>query len=326
MRYIGLDSFGGPEVLHPKERPQPVPLPSEVLIEVHAAGINRPDCFQRQGHYPAPAGASDILGLEVAGKIVACGEDVTRWKPGDRVCALLAGGGYAEYATAPEGQCLPIPPEFDYVQAAALPETFFTVWTNLYDSGRLQKGESVLIHGGSGGIGTSAIQIAHAMGAEVFTTVGKRESVAICQQLGAKHVILYKEEDFEASIRDLTQSRGVDVILDMVGGLYFNKNIECLAPRGRLVQIATLQGSQVQLDLRKVMGKRLSLTGSTLRPRSVEEKSRIAGALELTIWPLLGNLALKPLIYRVLPLTQAAEAHRIMESSEHIGKIVLLVR
>ncbi len=326
MRYIGLDNFGGPELLHIKERPQPSPQPGEVLIEVHAAGINRPDCFQRQGLYPPPPGASDILGLEVSGKIVACGEGVTLWKVGDLVCALLAGGGYAEFACAPEGQCLPIPPQFDFFQAAALPETFFTVWTNLYESGRLQKGESILIHGGSGGIGTTAIQMAHTLGSEVFTTVGKRQSLAVCEQLGAKHVILYKEQDFESAILTLTNNRGVDVILDMVGGAYFSKNVECLATRGRLVQIATLQGSQVNLDLRKVMSKRLILTGSTLRPRSVEEKSRIGEALAKHIWPHLKEGAMKPVLYRVLPLAQAAEAHRLMESSEHIGKIVLQVR
>ena len=326
MRYIGLDNYGGPELLHIKERPKPSPQPGEVLIEVQAAGINRPDCFQRQGLYPAPPGASDILGLEVSGKIVGCGEGVTLWKVGDLVCALLAGGGYAEYACAPEGQCLPIPPQFDFFQAAALPETFFTVWTNLYESGRLQKGESILVHGGSGGIGTTAIQMAHTLGSEVFTTVGKRESIQVCQQLGAKHVILYKEEDFESAILTLTKNCGVDVILDMVGGAYFTKNLECLATRGRLVQIATLQGSQVNLDLRKVMSKRLILTGSTLRPRSVEEKSRIGDALAKNIWPHLKEGAMKPVLYKVLPLAQAAEAHRLMENNEHIGKIVLQVR
>jgi len=326
MRFIGITKPGGPEVLHLQERPRPEPSEDEVLIEVHAAGINRPDCAQRQGTYPPPPGASDILGLEVAGVIVACGKNVQRWKKGDTVCALLSGGGYAEYVCAPQGQCLPIPHGFDMLHAAALPETYFTVWTNLFESGRLQKGESTLIHGGSGGIGTTAIQMAHAFGAKVFTTVGKKESVQPCQDLGADRVILYKEEDFVSVVKNETEGRGVDVILDMVGGDYFVRNLEALAPLGRLVQIATIRGTHAELDLRKMMFKRLTLTGSTLRSRSVEEKSRLARELEKHVWPLLNKGELKPVIYKTFPLEKAREAHELMESSAHTGKIVLTVK
>ncbi|MEK2643948.1 NAD(P)H-quinone oxidoreductase [Bdellovibrio sp. BCCA] len=326
MRVIDMKNPGDPEVLYVRERPRPEPAAHDVLIEVHAAGINRPDCAQRQGTYPPPPGASDILGLEVAGIVVTCGSQVSRWKVGDRVCALISGGGYAEYVAAPEGQCLPIPKDFDMIHAAALPETFFTVWTNVFESGRLQKGESILVHGGSGGIGTTAIQMAHTLGAKVFTTVGKKESVAPCKALGADRVILYKEEDFVTAIKETTQGRGVDVILDMVGGDYFIRNIEALAPLGRLVQIATIKGTHVELDLRKMMFKRLTLTGSTLRARSVEEKTRIAQALEKNIWPLLNQGHMKPVIYKTFPLEQAREAHELMESSAHTGKIVLVVK
>lgn len=326
MRVIEIERPGEPEVLQVKERVRPEPGDHEVAIEVHAAGINRPDCAQRQGTYPPPVGASDVLGLEVAGKIVACGARVTRWRVGDAVCALITGGGYAEYAAAPEGQCLPIPEGLSMVEAAALPEAFFTVWTNLFESGRLQKGECVLVHGGSGGIGTTAIQLASAFGARVFATVGKRDSVGPCEKLGAERAILYKEEDFVAVVKSLTQERGVDVILDMVGGDYFNRNLEALAPMGRLVQIATLHGTKVELDLRKMMSKRLTLTGSTLRARSVEEKTRLAQALEKNVWPLLNQGKLKPVIFKTFPLEQAREAHELMESSSHTGKIVLQVR
>ncbi|WII72125.1 NAD(P)H-quinone oxidoreductase [Bdellovibrio sp. 22V] len=326
MKAIEIEKPGGPEVLHLRERPVPTPKAGEVLIEVHAAGINRPDCAQRQGTYPPPPGASDILGLEVAGKIAACGDGVKRWKKGDHVCALLAGGGYAEMVTAPEGQCLPIPNGLDFISAASLPETFFTVWTNLFESGRLQMGETLLVHGGSGGIGTTAIQMAHVRGVEVYTTVGKKEAVEACKKLGAARVILYNEEDFVAAVKEATNDRGVDVILDMVGGDYFARNLEALAPQGRLVQIATIKGTKVELDLRKMMFKRLTLTGSTLRARSVEEKSRIAHALEKNIWPLLNKGQLSPVIYRTFPLEKAREAHELMESSAHTGKIVLIVK
>lgn len=326
MRAIEVERPGGPEVLEIKERPRPVPATDEVLIEVYAAGINRPDCAQRQGSYPPPAGASDILGLEVAGKVVVCGSDVRRWKKGDAVCALITGGGYAEYVTAPAGQCLPIPTDFDMVHAAALPETFFTVWANLFEGGRLKNGESVLIHGGTGGIGTTAIQLAHTFGAKVFTTVGKRESVELCKKLGADRVILYKEEDFVTAIKTETRDHGVDVILDMVGGDYFFRNIECLAPLGRLVQIATLHGTTAQLDLRKMMSKRLTLTGSTLRSRSVEEKTRLAGELEKHVWPLIHQGKIKPVISKIFSIENAREAHEFMESSAHTGKIILKVK
>ncbi|MGZ3769416.1 MAG: NAD(P)H-quinone oxidoreductase [Bdellovibrio sp.] len=326
MRAVEVEKPGGPEVLAIKDRPRPVPKTDEVLIEIYAAGINRPDCAQRQGSYPPPIGASDILGLEVAGKVVVCGSGVQRWKKGDSVCALITGGGYAEYVVAPEGQCLPIPKDFSMVEAAALPETFFTVWANLFESARLKKGESVLVHGGSGGVGTTAIQLAHAFGAKVFTTVGKKESVSVCKELGADKVILYKEEDFVSVIKTETRDHGVNVILDMVGGDYFMRNIECLAPLGRLVQIATLHGTSVQLDLRKMMSKRLTLTGSTMRSRSVEEKSRLAFELEKHVWPLLNEGKVKPAISKVFSIDEVVEAHEFMESSAHTGKIVLSVK
>ncbi|MDG0817243.1 NAD(P)H-quinone oxidoreductase [Bdellovibrio svalbardensis] len=326
MKCINMEKPGGPEVLQIQERETPKPAAGEVLLEVYAAGINRPDCFQRMGSYPPPPGASDILGLEVSGKVIACGDGVQRWKVGDSVCALLAGGGYAQYAVAPEGQCLPLPKDFDFVHAAALPETFFTVWTNVFEDGRLQNGESILIHGGAGGIGTTAIQMASALGARVFTTVGKKESVSICEELGAERVILYKEEDFVSVVKEATQNGGVDVILDMVGGDYFTRNVEALANQGRLVQIATLQGAKVELDLRKMMAKRLTLTGSTLRARAISEKTRIAQALEKNVWPLLNQGKMKPVIFKTLPLEKAAEAHALMESSQHTGKIVLKVK
>lgn len=326
MRVIDMTAPGGPEVLKITERPQPQVHAHEVLIEVAAAGVNRPDCAQRQGSYPPPPGASDILGLEVAGTVVACGEKVSRWKIGDRVCALISGGGYAEYVAAPEGQCLPIPNSLDMIQAAAIPETFFTVWTNVFESGHLKKGERILIHGGSGGIGTTAIQMAREFGAEVFTTAGKKESVKALHDIGAKHVILYKNEDFVKVIKQQTQEKGVDVILDMVGGDYFIRNVEALGHLGRLVQIATLHGTKAEIDLRKIMMKRLTITGSTLRARSVEEKTRIAQALEKNVWPLLSAGKLKPMIFKTFSLNEAREAHELMESSAHTGKIVLVVK
>lgn len=325
MKYVAMNGVGGPEVLSVQETAIPQVSAREVLIKVHAAGVNRPDCAQRQGTYPPPPGASPILGLEVAGEIIECGSDVARWKKGDKVCALVPGGGYAEFALAPEGHCLPVPLGFDMVHAAALPETFFTVWTNVFESGRLQSGESILIHGGAGGIGTTAIQLAHARGAKVFTTVGKEEAKDACLKMGADRVILYKSEDFVQVIKDETAGAGVNVILDMIGGEYFPRNVEALAAQGRLVQIATMQGAHVSLDLRKMMQKRLTFTGSTLRPRSVAEKNKIAKGLEENIWPLLNSGAVKPVIYKELPLEQAREAHALMESSAHTGKIVLKV-
>lgn len=326
MKVVEMERFGGPEVLKIGARPRPIPGTKEVLVEVHAAGVNRPDCYQRQGNYPPPPGASDLLGLEVSGTVAARGVGVTRWKEGDRVCALVSGGGYAEYVAVSEGQCLPIPTGFDFISAAALPETFFTVWTNLIDSGRLQSGETVLIHGGSGGIGTAAIQMAHLLGARVFTTVGKREAVALCERLGAERVILYKEEDFVSVVKRLTQERGVDLILDIIGGPYFTRNLEALAMQGRLVQIATIQGAKVVLDLRKLMFKRWVLTGSTLRARSVEEKTALAQTLKKEIWPSLDQGKMKPVLDRTFPLEEARQAHEWMESGRHIGKIVLTVK
>ena len=323
MRYVQIEKPGGPEVLHVSHGEAPVPKTHEVLIEVYAAGINRPDVMQRQGVYPAPAGASEIPGLEVSGKIIKCGEGTTRWKIGDSVCALLTGGGYADFAVASDELCLPIPRGFSFEEAAALPETFFTVWTNLFEDGALQKEESALIHGGASGIGTTAIQMAHAYGARVITTVGKRESVHICSELGANKVVLYKEEDFVAAAKNFTQGKGVDVILDMVGGDYFERNLEALAHRGRLIQIATLKGPKVVLDLSKMMSKRLIITGSTLRRRPVSEKARIARGLEKNVWPLLEQGRIRPVIYRSLPLGEVSVAHALMESSQHTGKIVL---
>lgn len=325
MKVIEISRPGGPEVLVLADRPVPKPAENEILIKVHAAGINRPDCAQRQGTYPPPPGASDLLGLEVAGEVVEVGSKVTEWSKGDYVCALVSGGGYAEYVVAPEGQCLPIPYDLDFIHAAALPETFFTVWTNVFESGQLKKGETILVHGGSGGIGTTAIQLSHQMGAKVLTTVGKESAVQPCLDLGADKVIQYKKEDFVTAVKDATGGKGVDVILDMVGGEYFPRNIECLAPLGRLVQIATLQGANASFDLRKMMAKRLTITGSTLRPRSVEEKSRIAKNLRDHVWPLLNKGKLKPMIFKTFKLEQAREAHELMESSAHTGKIVLSV-
>lgn len=326
MKVIEIEKFGGPEVLRVGERPRPVPGEGEVLIEVYAAGVNRPDVYQRQGHYPPPPGASEILGLEVAGKVIERGPGAVRWKEEDAVCALLSGGGYAEYVAAPEGQCLPIPSGFDFVQAAALPEAFFTVWTNLFESGRLQQGESVLIHGGSGGIGTTSIQMARRFGATVFTTVGKEEAVPACEALGAARAILYKKEDFVSVIKEATAGKGVDVILDMIGGPYFARNLEALATKGRLVQIATIQGGKVEVDLRGVMMKRWVITGSMLRSRSVEEKTALAGALEKAVWPMLDRGEIVPVIDQTFPLERAREAHARMEAGRHLGKIVLTVR
>lgn len=326
MKYIEMHNGGDPSVLTLNETQRPTPAAGEVLIEIHAAGINRPDCLQRQGHYPPPPGASPILGLEVSGIVTECGENTTRYKVGDRVCALVGGGGYAEYVNVPEGQCLPIPDGLSMIEAAALPETFFTVWTNVFEDGRLSKGESILIHGGTGGIGTTAIQMASELGAKVITTVGKPASAEICKKLGADEVILYKEADFVEEIKKITEGLGVNVILDIIGEKYFQKNLDCLSYQGKLIQLATLSGSKVSLDLAYMMKKRVSLTGSMLRPRSTAEKSRIARALEEKIWPLLSMGKLKPLIDKTFPLEQAREAHILMESSQHTGKIVLIVK
>jgi putative PIG3 family NAD(P)H quinone oxidoreductase len=325
MTAIEIKAFGGPEALVPASRPVPTPGPGEVLVKVAAAGVNRPDVLQRQGGYSPPPGASDIPGLEIAGTVVASGPGVGELKPGDRVTALLAGGGYAEYAAAPVPQCLPVPKGFGMVEAAALPETFFTVWTNVFERGRLQPGESFLVHGGSSGIGTTAIQLAKAWGARVFATAGDAAKCRACEELGAEKCVNYKSEDFVEALSKRTDGRGIDVILDMVGGDYTAKNLQLMATDGRCVQIAFLRGPKVELNLAPLMMKRLTLTGSTLRPRSVAEKGAIAAALRAKVWPLLDAGKVKPVIFKTFPLKDAAAAHRLMESSAHTGKIVLTV-
>jgi putative PIG3 family NAD(P)H quinone oxidoreductase len=326
MRAVEITSPGGPEVLKAGTRPVPELGAGEVLIEVAAAGINRPDVLQRMGNYNPPPGASDLPGLEVAGKVVAVADGVSTPQVGDEVCALVAGGGYAEYCVAPAVQCLPVPKGLSMIEAAAVPETFFTVWTNIVDGGQLGEGETFLVHGGSSGIGTTAIQLAKMLGARVFATAGDAEKCRACEALGAERAIDYKTEDFVAVIKEATEKRGVDVILDMVGGDYVPRNIEIMAPKGRHVSIAFLRGAKTQVNLEPVMRKRLVLTGSTLRPRSVAEKGEIAKALQARVWPWLEAGKVKPQIYRTFPLAEAAQAHALMESSAHTGKIVLTVR
>ena len=325
MIAIEISRPGDPDVLVPVERPRPVPAAGEVLIKVAAAGVNRPDVFQRRGRYPPPPGASDIPGLEVAGVVEEVGAEVHDLHVGDAVCALVAGGGYAEYCAAPAPQCLPVPRGLAYVAAAAMPETFFTVWTNVFERGRLQANESILVHGGSSGIGTTAIQLARAHGARVFATAGSAEKCAACERLGAERAINYRDADFVAVVRQLTGDRGVDVVLDMVGGDYFARNVEALAIEGRLVEIATLQGVKAELNIQTIMQRRLTITGSTLRARPVADKGAIARALRARVWPLVESGAVKPIVYATFPLRQAAEAHRVMESSAHIGKLVLTI-
>ena len=325
MAYVRIERPGGPEVLVPDRIPVPEPGPGEVLIKVAAAGVNRPDVLQRKGGYAPPPGASDVPGLEVAGEVVALGADAERWRVGDRVMALVAGGGYAEYCVAPGPQVLPVPGSLSMTEAGAVPETFFTVWTNVFERGRLRPGESFLVHGGSSGIGTTAIQLASSFGATVLATAGSADKCRACEGLGAERAINYREEDFVAAAREATGGKGVDLILDMVGGDYVDRNLKALAVEGRLVQIAWLQGAKVSLDLTPIMLKRLTYTGSTLRARSVEQKGEIARALEARVWPLLASGKVKPLIYRTFPLAEAAAAHALMESSEHTGKIVLTV-
>jgi putative PIG3 family NAD(P)H quinone oxidoreductase len=325
MICIEISTPGEPEVLVPVERPTPVPDPGEILIKVEAAGVNRPDVMQRRGKYPPPPGASDIPGLEVAGTVDATGADVRGWQRGDRVCALLAGGGYADYCVAPAPQCLPVPARLDMAAAAGLPETYFTVWTNLFERGKLAAGETVLIHGGSSGIGTTAIQLARAFGARVFATAGSPEKCAACERLGAERCINYKTEDFVQVARELTRGAGVNVILDMVGAEYFARNIESLSVEGRLVEIATLHGTRAELNIPTLMQRRLTLTGSTLRIRSVEQKGAIAAALRQHVWPLLEAGTAAPIIHATFPLRDAAAAHRVMESGNHVGKLVLVV-
>jgi NADPH:quinone reductase len=324
MRYIDHGAGGGPEVLRVQTGPVPELGAGEVLIQVACAGVNRPDCSQRSGSYPPPADASPHLGLEVAGRVVALGQGVTEWKVGEEVCALTNGGGYAEYTAAPSGQVLPVPAGLSLQQAAALPENYFTVWANLIERGRLRKGETVLIHGGSSGIGITAIQMAKAWGATVYCTVGTDEKAQACLRVGADAAINYRNQDFVSEARRLTSNRGVDVVLDMVGGPYIERNLKLLAIEGRLVQIAFLQTSKVEIDWLPLMVKRLTFTGSTLRPRPPAEKARLAQQLRTEIWPMLEQGRLLPVIHKVFPLEQAAAAHALMESSEHIGKILLV--
>jgi putative PIG3 family NAD(P)H quinone oxidoreductase len=326
MIAIAIREPGPPDVLVPVERPVPDIGERDVLIEVMAAGVNRPDILQRQGRYAPPPGTTDIPGLEVAGVITAVGANVQRFALGDRVCALAAGGGYAEYCAVPAVQCLPIPAGVDVVRAAALPEVMFTVWTNVFERGHLVRGESILIHGGSSGIGTAAIQLARARGARVFATAGSDGKCAACEQLGAERCINYKETDFVAAIKSLTDDRGVDVVLDMVGGEYVQRNIDLLATDGRLVQIAQLAGARATINTAPILQRRLTITGSTLRPRSSDEKGRIARAVQQNVWPLLESGAVKVVVHQTFPLAEAAEAHRVMEASTHVGKLVLLVR
>ena len=323
MTAIEIREPGGPEVLVPASRPRPEPGAGEVLVAVAAAGVNRPDVLQRLGGYPPPPGASDIPGLEVAGRIVALGQGVEGWTPGDEVTALVTGGGYAEYCSAPAVQCLPVPRGLGLAEAAAMPETFFTVWSNVFDRGGLSAGERFLVHGGSSGIGTTAIQLARAFGARVFATAGSAEKCRACEDLGAERAINYRDEDFVAAVKEATGGTGLDLILDMVGGDYVQRNIEALAPDGRLVYIAFLGGSKVEVNLLPMMLKRLTITGSTLRARPPAFKAAIAVNLKEKVWPLVEKGEVKPVMAESFPLAEAAAAHRLMESSSHIGKIVL---
>jgi len=325
MSCVEISTPGGPEVLKPATRPTPKPGEGEVLIQVAAAGVNRPDVLQRKGIYNPPPGTTDLPGLEVAGTVIAVGAGAARFKTGDQVCALVAGGGYAQFCVAPEAQCMAVPKGLSLEQAACLPETVMTVWTNVFERGHLQKGETLLIHGGTSGIGTTAILMAKAWGATVFATAGGADKAKACRDLGADRAIDYKAEDFAAVVKDATNKRGVDVILDMVGGDYFAKNIDCLAVEGRLVYIAFLRGGKVEFNIEPVMRKRLTVTGSTLRPRSVAEKGAIARAVEAQIWPHVAAGRIKPLVHARFPLAAAAEAHALMETNAHIGKIVLTI-
>jgi putative PIG3 family NAD(P)H quinone oxidoreductase len=334
MRIVEIREAGGPDVLQVAERPRPEPGRGEVLIRVEAAGVNRPDLAQREGRYPPPKGVTDIPGLEVAGRIVALGADDDgpprsatghRWTLDEPVMALVAGGGYAEFVAAPGVQCLPVPSGLTMIDAAAIPETFFTVWTNVFERGRLRAGEWLLVHGGSSGIGTTAIQMAVARGAAVIVTAGTAPKCRACEALGATRAIDYRTEDFVAAVREVTNGRGVDVVLDMIGGGYTAKNIACLAMDGRLVQIAVMGGATADVPLGQIMARRLTLTGSLLRPRSAREKGAIAAALEREIWPLVAAGRVKPIVDRVFPLADAAAAHRYLESGDAIGKVVLEV-
>ncbi len=327
MRVIEISAPGGPEALRLASRPVPVPGPGEALIRVTAAGVNRPDILQRLGKYPPPPGASDLPGLEISGVVesLGAGAEQSGFSPGEAVCALLAGGGYAEFAVVPVVQVLPIPAGVDPVHAAGLPETFFTVWANVFERAALQPGESLLVHGGTSGIGTTAIQLARARGARVIATAGSAEKCAACLALGAARAINYREEDFAAGVREATQGAGVDVILDMVGASYLARNLECLRVDGRLVFIAFIGGVRAEINLAPIMMKRLTITGSTLRARPAGEKGRIAAALRREVWPLLERGEVRPVVHAVVPLEDAAEAHRMLEAGSHIGKVLLRV-
>jgi NADPH:quinone reductase len=322
MRAVVITGAGGPEVLEIQDRPRPLPGDGELLIRVRAAGINRPDISQRKGNYPAPPGvAPDIPGLEIAGIVETCGTGVSRWRVGDAVCGLVSGGGYAEYVSVPGGQCLPMPGGWSFEEAASLPETVFTVWHNVFQRGRLQKREHFLVHGGSGGIGITAIQLARAFGARVFATAGSDAKCAACLSLGADRCVNYKKEDFEEAFKQ----EGVDVVLDMIGGDYIPKNVRLLRPDGRLVFINAMQGARAEIDARHLMKNRLTITGSTLRIRDRAFKTALAGEIERLVWPLLKEGKFKPVIFARFPLEKAADAHRAMDSGDHVGKIVLLV-
>jgi putative PIG3 family NAD(P)H quinone oxidoreductase len=326
MKVVEISSFGPPDVLNLADRPDPIAGPGEVLIDVAAAGVNRPDVIQRLGKYPPPPGASDLPGLEVAGRVAALGPGVTGFAVGDEVCALVAGGGYAERANVPQEQCLPVPRGLTMIEAAAIPETYFTVWTNVFERGHLTRGESILVHGGTSGIGTTAIQLAHAFGAHVLATAGSDEKCEAAIRLGAAHAFNYRALDWVAGVKEATDGRGVDLVLDIVGGDYIARNLDALAIEGRLVQIAFLKSAKAELDFSVMMRKRLWITGSTLRPRSPAQKGVIATQLRQRVWPLLESRTVRPIIHRVFPLAQAADAHRLMEAGSHIGKIVLDVR
>ncbi len=323
MTAIAISEPGGPRMLKPERRPLPEPGPGEILVKVRAAGVNRPDVQQRKGAYPAPPGASDLPGLEVSGEVAALGEGATRWRIGDAVCALTPGGGYAEYARVHETNALPMPTGFTFTEAAAVPETFFTVWHNVFERGALKAGETLLIHGGSSGIGTTAIQLASAFGAYVIATAGSEDKCAACLKLGADRAINYRNEDFVAAVKDATDGKGANVILDMVGGDYVGRNYNAAAVDGRIVQIATQGGAVASADFSKMMVKRLTHTGSTLRPRTTEFKAGIAAALEAQVWPLLAVRRVAPVMDMIFPLREAWRAHERMEEGEHIGKIVL---
>ncbi len=325
MHYIKYNGKGGPEVITLCEGPIPEPAAHEVLIKVSAAGVNRPDILQRLGYYPAPAGASEVPGLEVAGEIIALGAAIRHRQLGEHVCALLAGGGYAEYAVADEALCLPIPNNYSLSEAAGLPEAYFTVWSTVFACGQLQAGERFLVHGGASGIGTAAIQLARARGATVFATAGSEQKVQLCQRLGAEYAINYREQDFVAAIQQATEGHGVDMILDMVGGSYLPRNIEVAATAARIVSIAFLQGAKAEVNISKIMQKRLVLTGATLRHRSLAFKAELASALRESVWPLLDSGRIQPLVSATFPLADAYLAHQHMESGKHYGKLVLLM-